>query len=402
MTPWAILFEQKEIIWSFAVDEENFPERARNLIMGIQDFGQTLYGEGVTMVEFEPVAQKISSLNNLGVPPPDQLFVVNLSDYFLLLISDLPSLTAIMPYIDLHQDMNDLLRSVLVAQGTNIYANLMLKAKNNKEEAEIDHLFRKIIFMTGRKDANKLIINGSCSLSPLVITELLLFHTFLREHFHTLSVARNLEQWAIMSHKNGTELKYYYNISVDRAILLSGLLSAFINYTQYVFDIVPTRMIFGSTELQDIRIFASNEYFLAVNNPEQLLIDNKFQKTFDRLYPEDKNEIIPRLIPFLQLETGKLIQKRLTTDFPTLLQLYKSLRQDKEILTNIRGIGSINQSKLQKSGVLNISQLVKLDLKELKVISSQTGNSKDLKFSKLLKWQEAGRRILKSSQKLTI
>ena len=45
MTPWAILFEQKEIIWSFAVDEENFPERARNLIMGIQDFGQTLYGE---------------------------------------------------------------------------------------------------------------------------------------------------------------------------------------------------------------------------------------------------------------------------------------------------------------------------------------------------------------------
>lgn len=59
MTPWAILFEQQEIIWSFAIDDENFPERARKLIMEIQDFGQTLYGQGVTMVEFEPAAQNL-------------------------------------------------------------------------------------------------------------------------------------------------------------------------------------------------------------------------------------------------------------------------------------------------------------------------------------------------------
>ncbi|MHA2364060.1 MAG: hypothetical protein ACXAC7_08875 [Candidatus Hodarchaeales archaeon] len=402
MNPWAILFEEDEIIWSFGVNEADFPAHAKNLVLALQEFGQNLWGQGVTTVEFSYGLQKQEPSDFFTGPIPDQLFVVNLSDYFLLLISDVTAVVSIMPFINLHPDMDDLLRSVLIGQGVNIFANLMLRAEVKKEELEIERLFRKILRLSGRKDSKQLVIKGNFTLSPLTIPELLLFHAFLRDHFHTLSVAKNLEHWALMAHNTGSEIKLIYNISADKSVLLSGLLSAFIKYTQFAFGIIPTRMVFGSIDLQDIRIFASPNYFIAMNNAEKVLIDAKFKKSFSFLHIEDRNEVTPFIVPFLQFESSRLIQKRLMTDYPALIVLYERLRHESDVLTNIRGIGPKIEKLLFQAGIKNISVFVKLDLKKLQAIIDENPNERKLTLKKLLNWQNQGRRILKSSQRINV
>ena len=189
---WALFIESDKVQWAFGLEEgsnkslsasktnnlepneqNEFQKTTVNFIQSLQAIGRELYSEGVASIKLENPTR-----SNLAV---NEIFIVNLSDQFFFIISDLEVTTKL---IDLTEEIpfevEQVICAVLVGQAAILYSTLIIDQE--KFKFEIDDVYKNIlrqIEVDKNHDLNDLVDRGRCSLSPLKMTELLLFHYYV-------------------------------------------------------------------------------------------------------------------------------------------------------------------------------------------------------------------------------
>lgn len=387
MKPWAILYERSytsnetEIVWAYGITGDEFPSVALNLVLALQELGLQLYGSGVATVEF-PSSKPFHT---------EQLFIVNLSDVFLFLISDLRALVHLMPHISLPSLLEDQLKAVLIAHGSNIFASQNTKAKTREEEVEVVSMFRYVLSLLKRSDTHLMVDEQTFSLSPLTLPELLMFHLFLREHFNKFSLAS--DYWAIMAPVDGSQVDYQHHYLRDNVFLTTSLLSALTLYCDFVFGMFPSRVSFGSQEIQDITFIVSGRRFLALNNARKVVADPEFRESWLKL-GSVKEVLQEDFVQFLKSQVSVLVEDRLPSDFASLTQMVQRLIQGGESIDIIRGVGPKTTEILAKQGISSLSELALLSDQQLKTLAKAEPSV--LSVRKMKKWQGEANRLLRT------
>ncbi len=411
---WALFIESDHVQWSFGLnriseskeasdnltdafigEQNEFQKTTVNFIQSLQAIGRELYSEGVASIKLEN-----PSKSSLAV---DEIFIVNLSDQFFFIISDLQVTTKLIDLIeDIPFEIEQIICAVLVGQAAILYSTLVIdQAKFN---FDIDDVFKNIlrqIEVDKRYNLNDLVDKGRCSLSPLKLTELLLFHyllrNFLEQHFSKVSS----ENWAIMVDKNGIDIPLSFLPPKD-PYLLGNFLGVIYSYVQGLFGVQPSAIVFGGTELIFLQFFGGGgNYFLAASNPKLLVRNETFVELLQKV-PEKKLhhvlEVIKQFIIELTLkDLGAILEK---TNFSTIAKLQiksKKLTISSYDLTDIQGLGNKSKKLLRKLNIYTLFDLINFDinankkeLDKIPIISSK----------KLNQWKKLAQKLI--SNEITI
>ena len=209
---WALFIESDTVQWSFGLQDTNnadekllaeqgeFEKTTVHFIQSLQAIGRELYREGVASIKLENPDNSSLAVN--------EIFIVNLSDEFFFIISDLEVTTKLINLTsDIPFEIEQLICAVLVGQAAILYSTLIIDEE--KFNISIDDVYKSIlrkIEVDKKHDLNDLVDRGRCSLSPLKMTELLLFHYLLRNFLEQHFLKMSSESWAIMVDKNGTDI----------------------------------------------------------------------------------------------------------------------------------------------------------------------------------------------------
>ena len=374
---WALFIESDKVQWSFGLskkskhsgeidnqenitnEQDEFQKTTVNFIQSLQAIGRELYSEGVASIKLENPTKSSLAMN--------EIFIVNLSDQFFFIISDLEVTTKL---IDLTEDIpfeiEQVICAVLVGQAAILYSTLVID--QNKISVEIDDIYKDIlkqIEVDKRFDLNDLVDKGRCSLSPLKMTELLLFHYLLRNFLEQHFLKESSENWAIMVDKSGTDIPLSFLPPKD-PYLLGNFLSVIYSYVQGLFGVQPSAIVFGGIELIFLQFFGGGRnYFLAASNPRLLIQNETFIELLKKIPPEKlidvQNSIKGFIIDMTLTDVGKILEK---TDFSSLTNLQLGSKKIAIIelnLTNIKGLGKKTEKILQKLNIFSIADFLAFD-----------------------------------------
>ena len=406
---WALFIESDHVQWSFGLnklnkkdtndettnevflgEEKEFQKTTVNFIQSLQAIGRELYSEGVASIKLENPTKSTLAVN--------EIFIVNLSDQFFFIISDLQVTTRLIDLTNIPFEVEQVICAVLVGQAAILYSTLVIdKSKFNFDIDDVYRYILKQIEIDKRYDLNDLVDKGRCSLSPLKMTELLLFHYLLRNFLEQNFLKTSSNAWAIMVDKNGTDIPLSYLPPKD-PYLLGNFLGVIYSYVQGLFGVQPSAIVFGGTELIFLQFFSSGgKYFLAASNPKLMVRDETFLELLKKV-PENKLldvlNIVKQFIIELTLnELGLVLQK---TEFFTLAKLQL---QNKKIiisnysLTDIQGLGKKSEKLLHKLRIYTPMDLIDFDSKlnktEIEKISL-------LSAEKIKEWQNLAKGLLEN------
>lgn len=292
---WALLTQGKEIIWQFGSLNEETRLRTIDFLNGLHKIGKELYDKGIASIRFH-------SSNLLH---GDELFIVNLEGSFFLIIYDpLTTIKIIAQQSDkIPEEMDLLIRSVLIGQAVITYANLWSNA-TSEAGMHIDMLFKQaldeIIPIRTQRDMNVFVDHGTCSFAGLTTIQCLTFHMLLRRIFEIEYLNLIANPWAIV--QDHTSMPVYLEHNVPKqAHLIAGYLTVI---NEYVLDIFNTRlasMVFGGGELSSIDIVHGLKNFIAMSNPTKLFSDPVFLNKFETFDVKIKNDLRRGLVEYLAL-----------------------------------------------------------------------------------------------------
>jgi hypothetical protein len=404
---WALFIESDKVQWSFGLntrkkrkelndsidyfsnEQNEFEKTTVNFIQSLQAIGRELYSEGVASIKLENPTKSFLAVN--------EIFIVNLSDQFFFIISDLQVTTKLIDLLeDIPFEVEQVICAVLVGQAAILYSTLVID--QDKFGFNIDDIYKSIlrqIEIDKFHDLNDLVDRGRCSLSPLKMTELLLFHYLLRNFLEQHFLKMNSNAWAIMVDKNGTDIPLSYLPPKD-PYLLGNFLGVIYSYVQGLFGVRPSAIVFGGTELIFLQFFSSgNNYFLAASNPKLLVRTQMFIDLLGKI-PENKvQEVLISIKNFIiELTLLDLSQVLERTDFASLT---KMLIENKKItitgytLLDLPGIGKKTQKILNKYNIFTLKDLNEFDFK------GNEHNDELLSIfnaKKIIKWKEEAIKLL--------
>lgn len=407
---WALFIESDHVKWSFGLnklnkkelvdettneiflgEENEFQKTTVNFIQSLQAIGRELYSEGVASIKLENPTKSTLAVN--------EIFIVNLSDQFFFIISDLPVTTRLIDLTNIPFEVEQIICAVLVGQAAILYSTLVID--QSKFNFDIDDVYKNIlkqIEVDKRYDLTDLVDKGRCSLSPLKMTELLLFHYLLRNFLEQNFLKTSSNAWAIMVDKNGTDIPLSYLPPKD-PYLLGNFLGVIYSYVQGLFGVQPSAIVFGGTELIFLQFFSSGgNFFLAASNPNLLVRDKTFLKLLKKV-PEKKLldilNIVKQFIIELTLnELGIVLQK---TEFFTLAKLQlqnKKITISNYALTDIQGLGKKSKKMLNKMGIFTPMDLLEFDLSLNK---KQIEKTALLSVKKIQEWKEDAKKLLENT-----
>lgn len=398
---WAMFIESDKVQWSFGLnaqsdledgedkylgEQNEFQKTTVNFIQSLQAIGRELYSEGVASIKLENPTNSSLMLN--------EIFIVNLSDQFFFIISDIQVTTKLIDLVEkIPFEMEQLICAVLVGQAAILYSSIIID--QSKFNFDIDDVYKNIlrqIEVDKRHDLNDLVDRGRCSLSPLKMTELLLFHyllrNFLEEHFLKMSS----EAWAIMVDKNGTDIPLSFLPPKD-PYLLGNFLGVIYSYVQGLFGVQPSAIVFGGIELIFLQFFGGGKnYFLAASNPKLLVQNETFIELLQRV-PNKKvvdvlNSIKNFIIDLTLVDISKILH---ATSFEKLSRLQienKKIIISQYQLSDIKGLGKESEKKLRKIQIFNLNDLLEFDVdknrSKLTIISSK----------KITEWKKLAKKLL--------
>jgi hypothetical protein len=333
---FAFFIEGDEVKWTYGFpqdsavseDEIHFQKTTVHFIQSLQSIGRELYSEGVASIKLDKPSEAHTSLVTLN-----ELFIVNLSDQFFFIISDLEVTSRLIKTVEIPFEVEQIITAVLVGQAAILYATLL--TEQDKYDYDTDRIFRRILILLEidkRYDLANLVDKGRCSLSPLDITELLLFHYMLRNYLESskIRVSLSANPWAIMVDKSGTDIPLSWQPPKDPHVL-GNFLGAIFSYVQGLFGVRPSTITFGGHEIIILQFYGGQKYILAVSNPQSLFINPNFLFSIKE-------------IPPLKFEDIKIAVKRFLIDY-LLEKLAKSLSSTEfdEILVFLENDADISQ-----------------------------------------------------------
>lgn len=303
---WALFIEIDQVKWSFGIDQnsQEFLDTTVRFIQSLQAIGRELYEQGVASIKLERSDQDLLNTH--------EIFIINLSDQFFFIISDLPISIRLINENIIPYDLMQIICAVLVGQAAILYS--YLKEEENKRFYSTDEIFRSILRSIGiKEDLDDLVSNGRCSLSSLNFQELLLFHYLLRNHFENeFAVIETMKRssWAIMVDKDGLDIPIAY-LSPKDPLLLGNFLGAIYSYVQALFGVKPSALVFGGYELIYLSFFGGKNYFLAVSNPLALFQDKMFNELCKGIPHAKWLDIIPAIKEFLIKQISTKVERDL-------------------------------------------------------------------------------------------
>lgn len=408
---WALFIESDKVQWSFGLskkskhggeidtqenitnEQDEFQKTTVNFIQSLQAIGRELYSEGVASIKLENPTKSSLALN--------EIFIVNLSDQFFFIISDLEVTTKL---IDLTEDIpfeiEQVICAVLVGQAAILYSTLVID--QSKISVEIDDIYKDIlkqIEVDKRFDLNDLVDKGRCSLSPLKMTELLLFHYLLRNFLEQHFLKESSENWAIMVDKSGTDIPLSFLPPKD-PYLLGNFLGVIYSYVQGLFGVQPSAIVFGGIELIFLQFFGGGRnYFLAASNPRLLIQNETFIELLKKIPAEKlvdvQNSIKGFIIDMTLTDVGKILEK---TEFSTLSKLQLGSKKIAIIelnLSNIKGLGKKTEKILHKMNIFSIEDLIAFNPDKNKNLLM---NFPGLTINKIKQLQKEGLMLLSSNK----
>jgi hypothetical protein len=306
MKHWALFIEIDQIKWSFGIQEnEEFKNTTVGFIQSLQAIGRELYEQGVASIKLDASQPDLFSTK--------EIFIVNLSDQFFFIISDLQVTSKlIFETTTIPFEVEQIINAVLIGQAAIIYS--FLKENEYNANYSTDDIFRDLLTsMKLSYDLDFLVANGRCSLSPLNFQELLLFHYLLRNYFESSLRTSSLEKrdsWAIMVNKDGTDIPLSY-LSPKDPLLLGNFLGAVYSYTQALFGVKPSALVFGGSDLIFLQYFGGKNYFLCASNPETIFNDETFLEILQSVQVQKRLDISPAIKEFLILTLSKYYEEEL-------------------------------------------------------------------------------------------
>src|SRR3990172_6093648 len=200
---WAIFIEQEIIKWTYGIPDTNqeFLDTTVRFLSSLQQIGRELYEQGVASIQFErPVNKEIAT---------NEIFIINLSDQFFFVISDISITARLLAKETIPYDIQQILCAVLVGQGAILYS--YLKEGESTLDYSTDETYRSVLTSINVPyDLDSLVSDGRCSLSPLKLEELLLFHYLLRNKLETKFTAKDrtkkMPSWALMVDRDGLDV----------------------------------------------------------------------------------------------------------------------------------------------------------------------------------------------------
>lgn len=273
---WALFIEGTEIKWTFGDPSIEFQKITMNFLLGLGNFGEELFGEGIASITFD--VRKYSGLK------ASEIFIVSLKDRFFLIISD-PATTLLLITIKggIPQDIKEIMTAVLVGQASIHFASSITDL-NQKDKRLIEKKYRDIILDINEEYLENDLIHtivgkSGCNFSILTFEECLLLHFHLRKQIEPTDY-RESPSWCLISHEGGGEIPFAFNIEND--LVIGGYFAAIIGFISTLFGSNPKYISFGSTHIRRVRFVYGEKYFMAIDTSFMidLLLKRQFQKRF--------------------------------------------------------------------------------------------------------------------------
>ncbi|MHA2365996.1 MAG: hypothetical protein ACXAC7_18705 [Candidatus Hodarchaeales archaeon] len=373
---WALFIEGDQVKWTYGltdqltdqlnnttdskpvINEIEFQQTTVGFIQSLQAIGRELYSEGVASIKLAHPSRSSLMAN--------EVFIVNLSDQFFFIISDLAVTARLIAQQRIPYEIEQIICAVLVGQGSILYSTLVMDEEQGGYNT--DKIFRDILLtleVEKRIKIDELVDRGRVSLSSLNMTELLLFHYLLRNYFESQSLKASLssQAWSLMVDSSGTDIPLSWMPPKD-PYLLGNFLGAIYSYVQALFGTKPSAIIFGGGhELIYLQFFGGNKYFLAASNPQLLIRDPVFVQLLNQV-PKKKFQDIERAISqFITNQTLNHLDNMLHPfEYSNLIALLYNLENSqfnirKLTLKDIPGLGSKTIKTLEKVAISTLEQL---------------------------------------------
>jgi hypothetical protein len=274
--------EDKEIRWSFGNPDDEFKAFVLNFLLGLSQIGEEIFGEnGVASIDFD--------LRRKSRTHSSEIFIVNLSDRFFIIMSD-PSTTMklIKQQGGLAKEVKEIMSAVLVGQAAILYAQGISEV--SQEEGEILEIIWQDIIVDISEEYSKnistIVSANSSNFSMLSFEDLLFLHYALRKQPELIKQI-SPKGWALVSHYSGGAIPLEHNMEWD-AVVLAGYLGIIISFITALFDSKPKKLAFGTNTVQSLSfINGKNDYFIAIDSPFiKMVLDPEFQSKFFQLEKE--------------------------------------------------------------------------------------------------------------------
>jgi hypothetical protein len=310
---WAIFAKEIEVIWHFGDLSQEFIDNTVNFLNGLDAMGTELFGSGVASITLDQKSKKVISAS--------EIFVVSLGSTFFFIASD-PLITMRLIY---HENLPDILedqmRSILIGQATNLYANLYTESSGS--ESQVDDLFWTTLYEIGyNKDVKNVVEKGRCSFSEFGLLDMMLFHYQLRKIF--AEKYPKTEPWAIIADESGPiHLKFG---KMTNATSLAGYLSVLFMFCKELFDSSPKSLVFGGDSLIPLEVINGEDFFLSLTRWDTLFKDKNFLKGLNKLDRNIADQLGFPITQFLAEKLSIMMQKELKNwSMNQLITAYKKL-----------------------------------------------------------------------------
>ena len=297
---WAILSAENEVKWHFGdIDDERLIQTLY-FVNALGKLGAEILGQVIGVIRLR-----------YPRPHPTQareIMVVSLMDKYNIVISDPLVTTRLMSKIE--SDTSpvppfDDMRSILAGGASVIYSQFHSQEEILEEEV-VDKLFQEALSAVTYKE-DVFVGDGACSFSALSLEELLFFHALLKDVFESYySLMFPGRPWGIISSSSGADLYLTHDPPVDSA-LISSFSSVIANYTRFLFEAFPARLIFGMAQQSAMDFIATDKNLFVINNPRKLFRLQKFQRKWKRIPADVADDLAPAMKNYF---TELILQER--------------------------------------------------------------------------------------------
>ncbi len=312
---WALYINEGKIQWQFGDLKKTV--LVQNLIDALDQFGNQILGEGIASLTIRPESRPFSY--------PITVLIVRLAENIYFICSQPETTAKLLFYTDIPDLIEDQLRGVLIGATLNHYSKYWGSLLYQHHQQLVDKIYNTCIEAIGAEDRVK-IKEGNCSLSPLSIQELIQFHHFLRLSLEQNEDMLSPQEWALVFHRHGVPLHFYWNLDTQMAISLAAFISLVYNFAEESFGQASASMTFGSTEILKLDFVTGKEYILCATQSKRLFLNRDFLQHFRQIPPEAFQDIQANLTEFLTKIVSEAYRQQLTEkDVDSLIDVYRNI-----------------------------------------------------------------------------
>ncbi|MFX0093465.1 MAG: hypothetical protein ACFFBD_17060 [Candidatus Hodarchaeota archaeon] len=270
---WAFFCRGSKVLWSFGLPQET-AGLAAGLASGLDNLGR----ESVTLREN---IASIELFDKRRRPPKKQeIFIVAHGDFYFVASDPLVTSKLLKQEEQMPQEVDDIVRGVLVGQAAILYAGLWTSATGDATKA-IDNLYKDALQELGIKEKPDVYVEeGMCSFGGLNLPELLFLHSYIRGRLKEIEPIWN--PWGFVIDKNGVPIYLIHNFPESDEMFIM-FLSSIYNFIETVFEACPISLVFGGQKPRVVKLFMGEQNILAACNPLGLLNDTLFLEKYGNL-----------------------------------------------------------------------------------------------------------------------